>query len=52
MAAFAILIWMSISFNLLLIGASWTRVRALALAQPEAPAADPEAPGQAGEAAS
>jgi membrane protein len=51
-AAFAILIWMSISFNLLLIGASWTRVRALALAQPEAPAADPAAPGQAGEAAS
>jgi membrane protein len=42
-AAFAILAWMSISFNVLLIGASWSRVRALALALPDAPAAaEPE----------
>jgi membrane protein len=43
-AAFAILIWMSIGFNLLLVGASWTRVRALAQAQPDAPEADPNEP--------
>ena len=51
-AAFAILIWLSISFNLLIIGASWTRVRALGQAQPEAPAADPNEPGRASQPAS
>jgi membrane protein len=35
-AVFALLAWLSISFNVLLLGASWTRVRALALAQPGA----------------
>ena len=41
MAVFALLAWLSISFNVLLLGASWTRVRALALAQPGArPALD------------
>ncbi len=45
-AAFAILAWMSISFNLLLLGASWTRVRSLAATQPAAPAADPTAAGR------
>ena len=45
-AAFAILIWMSISFNVLLMGAAWTRVRALAMAQPEAPPVDPSSPGR------
>jgi YihY family inner membrane protein len=34
---FALLAWLSISFNLLLMGAAWTRVRALAMAHPEAP---------------
>jgi uncharacterized BrkB/YihY/UPF0761 family membrane protein len=38
-AAFAILAWMSISFNVLLLGACWTRVRALASSDPEAPSA-------------
>jgi membrane protein len=38
-AAFAILAWMSISFNVLLLGACWTRVRALATSEPEAPSA-------------
>ncbi|HEY3334646.1 MAG TPA: YihY/virulence factor BrkB family protein [Candidatus Limnocylindrales bacterium] len=38
-AVFALLAWMSISFNVLLLGASWARVRAIALAQPDAPAA-------------
>jgi membrane protein len=42
-AVFALLAWLSIGFNLLLLGASWTRVRAVALAQPDAPSAtDPE----------
>ncbi len=40
-AAFAILAWMSISFNVLLLGACWTRVRALADSVP-APAAGSE----------
>ena len=40
-AAFAILAWMSISFNVLLLGACWTRVRALADSVP-APAAPSE----------
>lgn len=41
-AAFAILAWMSISFNVLLLGACWTRVRALATegnGEPRVPAA-------------
>jgi membrane protein len=38
-AVFALLAWMSISFNVLLLGASWTRVRAVAQAQPDAPPA-------------
>jgi membrane protein len=33
-AVFALLAWLSISFNVLLLGAAWTRVRALASAQP------------------
>ncbi len=33
---FAILAWLSIGFNVLLLGASWARVRALALTQPDA----------------
>jgi membrane protein len=33
-AVFALLAWLSISFNVLLLGAAWTRVRALAIAQP------------------
>ncbi len=40
-AAFAVLAWLSISFNMLLMGACWTRVRSLAMAQPAAPATDP-----------
>ena len=47
-AAFAVLAWLSISFNMLLMGACWTRVRALAMAQPEAPATDPTATGPRG----
>ena len=43
---FALLAWLSISFNMLLIGAAWTRVRALAMAQP-APPADPTSPDAA-----
>jgi membrane protein len=40
-AIFALLAWLAISFNMLLLGASWTRVRALAIAQPDArPALD------------
>ena len=38
-AVFALLAWMSISFNVLLLGASWTRVRAVAQAQKDAPPA-------------
>ncbi|HEY4608989.1 MAG TPA: MFS transporter [Ilumatobacteraceae bacterium] len=45
-AAFAVLAWMSISFNLLLLGAAWTRVRSLAMAQPAPPATDPVSPGE------
>ena len=52
-AVFALLAWLSISFNVLLLGASWTRVRALALAQAGArPALDDPAdapPDPAGE---
>lgn len=44
-AAFAVLAWLSISFNVLLMGACWTRVRALAMTQPAPPATDPAAPG-------
>jgi len=46
-AVFALLAWLSISFNVLLVGASWTRVRALALGHPGASAADPTEPGRA-----
>ena len=45
-ALFALLAWLSISFNLLLIGASWTRVRSVAMTQ-DAPPADPAEPGAA-----
>ncbi len=45
-AVFALLAWMSISFNVLLLGAAWTRVRALAVAQPARHAVDPEAEPQ------
>jgi membrane protein len=38
-AIFALLAWLSIGFNVLLLGASWARVRALAIANPDAPAA-------------
>ena len=44
-AAFAVLAWLSISFNMLLMGACWTRVRALAMTQPAPPATDPAAAG-------
>jgi uncharacterized BrkB/YihY/UPF0761 family membrane protein len=39
-AVFALLAWLSISFNVLLLGAAWTRVRALASAQPARHAVD------------
>ncbi len=45
-AVFALLAWLSISFNLLLLAASWTRVRALALGHPGAMATDPTEPGR------
>ena len=45
-AAFALLAWLSISFNVLLFGASWARVRALALGHPGAHSADPTDPGR------
>lgn len=45
-AVFALLAWLAISFNVLLLGASWTRVRALALGHPGAQAADPSEPGR------
>jgi membrane protein len=45
-AFFAILAWLSISFNVLLFGACWTRVRALAQSNPMAKAADPSAQGR------
>ncbi len=39
-AVFALLVWLSIGFNMLLIGAAWTRVRALGIAAADvAPAA-------------
>jgi YihY family inner membrane protein len=38
-AVFALLAWLSIGFNILLVGAAWTRVRALAHATPDAPPA-------------
>jgi YihY family inner membrane protein len=38
-AVFALLAWLSIGFNMLLIGAAWTRVRALAATSPDAPPA-------------
>ena len=38
-AVFALLAWLSISFNVLLLGASWTRVRAVAQSQPDVPPA-------------
>jgi membrane protein len=44
-AIFALLAWLSISFNVLLLGASWTRVRAVAMSNPAAPAADDD-PGR------
>jgi membrane protein len=45
-AVFALLAWLAIGFNVLLMGAAWARVRALALAQPDAPATDPSEPGR------
>ncbi len=46
-AVFALLAWLAISFNVLLLGASWTRVRALAMGPP--PALSPAEPaGPAG----
>jgi uncharacterized BrkB/YihY/UPF0761 family membrane protein len=47
-AAFAVLAWLSISFNLLLLGACWARVRSLGMAQPDAPSVDPTATGAPG----
>jgi YihY family inner membrane protein len=47
---FALLAWLSISFNLLLMGAALTRVRARAASQP-APPADPSTPPPAERAA-
>ncbi len=41
-AFFAILAWLSISFNVLLLGASWTRVRAVAMAPSAVPGPDAE----------
>ena len=46
---FALLAWMSISFNMLLLGASWTRVRAVANSQPDVPPAV-DVPADAGAA--
>jgi YihY family inner membrane protein len=42
---FALLAWMAISFNMLILGASWTRVRAVAMSQPGVPPAVDE-PGK------
>lgn len=50
-AVFAILAWLSISFNVLILGASWTRVRAVAMAQPDARPATDEGPAADGERA-
>lgn len=41
-AVFALLAWLSISLNVLLLGAAWTRVRLLAASDPDAPAAEAE----------
>ena len=38
---FVLLAWLSIGFNVLLLGASWTRVRQLAMSQPMLPDAGP-----------
>jgi YihY family inner membrane protein len=43
---FAVLAWLSLSFNVLLVGAAWVRVRALAAAYPTAAHADPAAAGR------
>jgi len=51
-AFFAVLAWLSISYNVLLVGASWVRVRALATAHPGAAHADPAEPGRARKAVS
>lgn len=41
-AVFALLAWLSISLNVLLLGAAWTRVRLLAMSDPDAPPAEPQ----------
>lgn len=46
-AFFAILAWLSISFNVLLFGASWTRVRQVAAAGPPDAPTDVEGPPEA-----
>jgi membrane protein len=46
-AFFAILAWLSISFNVLLFGASWTRVREVALVRQSAAPGDAEDPPEA-----
>jgi uncharacterized BrkB/YihY/UPF0761 family membrane protein len=52
-AVFALLAWLSIGFNMLLIGAGWTRVRAVGLsraallADAEPPATDGDGPAEA-----
>jgi membrane protein len=55
-AFFAILAWLSISFNVLLYGASWTRVREVAAARQGGPSTDadgpPKEPAEAGTPAS
>ena len=38
-AVFALLVWLSVSLNVLLLGASWTRVRLLAAMDPDATSA-------------
>ena len=48
-AVFALLSWLSIGFNMLLIGAAWTRVRAVAASSPDAPPADESGPDDASE---
>ena len=45
-AVFALLVWLSIGFNMVLIGAAWTHVRAVALV-PDAPVAAEPDPGEA-----
>jgi membrane protein len=46
-AFFAILVWLSISFNVLLFGASWTRVREVAMARQGVPPTGAEGPPEA-----